>query len=74
MTMPLKSCSLNLRGINWLIDRLNLEEEGLGAVKYVLGKGAFGKVVLGKCKGKKVAIKAVTKDGGISTSKRVANQ
>ena len=45
-----------------MIDRLNLEEEGLGAVKYVLGKGAFGKVVLGKCKGKKVAIKAVTKD------------
>ena len=43
-------------------NRLKLEKEGLGPEKLVLGKGAYGTVVLGQWKGKKVAVKVMQRE------------
>ena len=39
--------------------RLRLEAEGLGRDSVVLGRGAFGTVVLGRWRGRKVAVKVM---------------
>ena len=53
-------------------NRIKLESEGLSSTeKMVLGRGAFGTVILGKWNGKKVAIKVMEKeDGGKATRRR----
>ena len=51
-------------------NRLRLEKEGLGTEKFVLGKGAYGTVVLGHYKGKKVAIKVMEREEGGKSAKR----
>ena len=52
-------------------NRIKLESEGLSSTeKMVLGRGAFGTVVLGKWKGKKVAIKVMEKEEGGRTNRR----
>ena len=46
-------------------NRIKLESEGLSSTeKMVLGRGAFGTVVLGEWKGRKVAIKVMQKEEG----------
>jgi len=50
--------------------RIQLEKEGLGAKKFVLGKGAYGTVVLGHYKGRKVAVKVMEKEVGSKSLKR----
>ena len=52
-------------------NRLKLESEGLSSTeKMVLGRGAFGTVVLGRWKGRKVAIKVMEKEEGVKTARR----
>ena len=51
-------------------NRLRLEEDGLGTNKFVLGRGAYGTVVLGQWKGKKVAIKLMEKEEGGKSARR----
>ena len=52
-------------------NRIKLESEGLNSTeKMVLGRGAYGTVVLGKWKGKKVAIKVIEKEDGGRTMRR----
>ena len=51
-------------------NRLRLEKDGLGSKKFVLGKGAYGTVVLGQWKGKKVAIKVMEREEGGKSAKR----
>lgn len=52
-------------------NRIKLESEGLSSTeKMVLGRGAFGTVILGKWKGKKVAIKVMEKEDGDRTTRR----
>jgi len=52
--------------------RLKLEMEGLGAEKLVLGRGAYGTVVLGQWRGQKCAVKVMEKEegGGVSARRR----
>ena len=52
-------------------NRIKLESEGLSSTeKMVLGRGAYGTVVLGNWKGKKVAIKVMEKENGGRTVRR----
>ena len=51
-------------------NRLQLERDGLSTKKCVLGKGAYGTVVLGQYKGKKVAVKVMEKEEGTRSMKR----
>jgi len=51
-------------------NRLQLEKEGLSTKKCVLGKGAYGTVVLGQYKGMKVAVKVMEKEEGARSMKR----
>merc|ERR1712025_1291675 len=52
-------------------NRIQLEKEGLSTKKFVLGKGAYGTVVLGQYRGRKVAVKVMEKEeGGAKNSKR----
>ena len=53
-------------------NRIKLESEGLSSTeKMVLGRGAYGTVILGKWRGRKVAIKVMEKeDGGKATRRR----
>jgi len=51
-------------------NRLRLEEDGLGSNKFVLGRGAYGTVVLGQWKGRKVAIKLMEKEEGGKSARR----
>merc|ERR1712002_51612 len=51
-------------------NRLQLEKDGLSTKKCVLGKGAYGTVVLGQYKGKKVAVKVMEKEEGTKSTKR----
>jgi len=53
-------------------NRMRLETEGLDSTeKMILGRGAYGTVVLGKWRGRKVAIKVMEKeDGGKSVRRR----
>ena len=52
-------------------NRMRLETQGLDSEeKMVLGRGAFGTVVLGKWKGKKVALKVMEKEEGGRTVRR----
>jgi len=52
-------------------NRIKLESQGLSSTeKMVLGRGAYGTVVLGKWKGKKVAIKVIEKEDGGRTMRR----
>eukprot|EP00088_Acartia_fossae_P036020 TRINITY_DN3718_c0_g1_i4.p1 TRINITY_DN3718_c0_g1~~TRINITY_DN3718_c0_g1_i4.p1 ORF type:complete len:524 (+),score=89.53 TRINITY_DN3718_c0_g1_i4:118-1689(+) len=50
--------------------RMKLEMEGLGAEKLVLGRGAYGTVVLGQWRGQKVAVKVMEKEEGPSARRR----
>ena len=52
-------------------NRIKLESEGLSSTeKMVLGRGAYGTVILGKWRGKKVAIKVMEKEDGGKTTRR----
>ena len=51
-------------------NRLKLEAEGLDRNSVVLGRGAFGTVVLGRWRGRKVAVKVMEAEAGGSTAKR----
>jgi len=51
-------------------NRLRLEKDGLGSNKFVLGRGAYGTVVLGQWKGKKVAIKVMEREEGGRSARR----
>ena len=51
-------------------NRLRLEKDGLGTNKFVLGRGAYGTVVLGQWKGKKVAIKVMEREEGGRSARR----
>ena len=52
-------------------NRIKLESEGLSSTeKMVLGRGAFGTVILGKWNGKKVAIKVMEKEAGGKATRR----
>ena len=52
-------------------NRIKLESEGLSSTeKMVLGRGAFGTVILGKWNGRKVAIKVMEKEDGGKTTRR----
>lgn len=51
-------------------NRLRLEAEGLGADSLVLGRGAFGTVVLGRWRGRKVAVKVMEAETAGTTSRR----
>eukprot|EP00092_Neocalanus_flemingeri_P041338 GFUD01045012.1.p1 GENE.GFUD01045012.1~~GFUD01045012.1.p1 ORF type:complete len:496 (+),score=109.92 GFUD01045012.1:65-1552(+) len=51
-------------------NRLRLEEDGLGTNKFVLGRGAYGTVVLGQYKGKKAAIKVMEREEGGKSARR----
>ena len=51
-------------------NRLRLEKDGLGTKKFVLGRGAYGTVVLGQWKGKKVAIKVMEREEGGRSARR----
>jgi len=51
-------------------NRIQLEKEGLSTKKFVLGKGAYGTVVLGQYRGRKVAVKVMEKEEGARSSKR----
>jgi len=52
--------------------RLKIEMEGLGSEKLVLGRGAYGTVVLGQFRGHKCAVKVMEKEqgGGVSARRR----
>lgn len=50
--------------------RKKLEADGLGSSVLVLGRGAYGTVVLGQWKGRKVAIKVMEKEVGNKSSRR----
>ena len=51
-------------------NRLKLEAEGLDRNTVVLGRGAFGTVVLGRWRGRKVAVKVMEAEVGGTTAKR----
>ena len=51
-------------------NRLKLEAEGLDRNNVVLGRGAFGTVVLGRWRGRKVAVKVMEAEVGGTTAKR----
>jgi len=50
--------------------RMKLEMEGLGSEKLVLGRGAYGTVVLGQWRGQKVAVKVMEKEEGNGSRRR----
>jgi len=50
--------------------RMKLEMEGLGSDKLVLGRGAYGTVVLGQWRGQKVAVKVMEVDPDCGPSAR----
>jgi len=50
--------------------RLKIELEGLGTEKLVLGRGAYGTVVLGQWRGQKCAVKVMEKEEGGKVSSR----
>ena len=50
--------------------RLYLESNGLGSETLVLGRGAFGTVVLGQWRGRKVAVKVMEKEEGERSARR----
>ena len=49
---------------------VRLETSGLGVDKLVLGRGAYGTVVLGRWKGIKVAVKVMEKEDGDKSNRR----
>merc|ERR1719508_360269 len=51
-------------------DKIRLETSGLGVDKLVLGRGAYGTVVIGRWKGVKVAVKVMEKEDGDKSNRR----
>jgi len=51
-------------------NRLRLEAEGLRGGSIVLGRGAFGTVVLGRWRGRKVAVKVMEAESGGTSARR----